>query len=60
LCQQRFRLDIRRNFSERAVMQWHRMHREESPPLGVFQRHGDAALGDVALWAILVIGGCLG
>ena len=28
LCQGRFRLDIRSNFSKKAVMHWHRMPKE--------------------------------
>ena len=47
LCQERFRLDIRNNFfSQRAVMQWHRLPREVVEPLSleVFKKEGDVAL----------------
>ena len=43
-------MGIRNNFfSERAVLQWHRLHREvvESPSLEAFKSCGDAALRDV-------------
>jgi len=50
LHQGRFGLDIRENFfSKRAVRSWHRLPSEwgESLSLGVFQIHGDMALGDM-------------
>ena len=63
----RIRLDIRRGFSKRAVLQWHRLPREvvQSPSLEVFKNHGDVALRDVVSghggdglgldWIILVV-----
>jgi len=42
--------DIRNNFfSERAVLQWHKLLREvvESLSLEVFKSHGGMALGDM-------------
>ena len=49
LCQGRFRLDIRIFFPGRAVLQWHRLHREvvQSPSLEVLQSRVDVALRDV-------------
>ena len=49
LCQGRFRLQIRKRFSERAVMQQHREGRGGSPFLEVFENHGDVALKDVVM-----------
>ena len=43
-------MDIRKNlFPERAVLQWHRLHREvvQSPFLEVLKNHVDVALRDV-------------
>ena len=47
--QQRFTLGIKKNvFSERVVMQWHRLPRDvvESPSLEVFKNHGGVVLRD--------------
>ena len=48
--QRRFRLDIRKHFfSERAVLQWHRLPREvvQSPSLEAFQSRVAVALKDI-------------
>ena len=50
LCHDRFRLDIRKNFfSERVVLQWHRLPREvaESPSMEMLMKSVDVTLSDM-------------
>ena len=52
--QERFRLDIRRNFfTQRVVRHWNRLPKEEvvdSPSLEAFKARLDVALGSLVCW----------
>ena len=53
LRQERFRLDIRRNFfTQRVVMHWNRLPKEavDAPSLEAFKARLDVALGSLVWW----------
>ena len=56
LRQERFRLDIRRNFfTQRVVRHWNRLPKEEvvdSPSLEAFKARLDVALGSLVWWLV--------
>jgi len=55
LRQEKFRLDIRRNFfTQRVVMHWNRLSREvvDAPSLEAFNARLDVALGSLLWWLV--------
>ena len=61
LCQGRFRMGARKNFSKRVARLWYGLPKDVigSPSLKLFKKHLDVVLRDMVYCKLLLIGGCL-
>ena len=59
LCQGKFGVDIKKNFSERVVRHLNGLSRDviESPLLELLKKCVVVVLGDMLSWAVLMVGG---